>query len=84
MKRGVFTHKLISVETEFMEYYANGNITVLSRYGSYGGQFGQTDFMQMSYTGNRLTGVYDVVGQPVYAGTFGFRNGTGLVRLAAA
>ena len=77
MKRGVFTHKLISVETEFMEYYANGNITVLSRYGTYGGQFGQTDYLQMSYASNRLTGVYDVVGHPVSAGTFGFRNGTG-------
>ena len=80
MKRGVFTHKLVSVETEFMEYYANGNITVLSRYGTYGGQFGQTDYLQMSYAGNRLTGVYDVVGHPVSAGTFGFRNGTGLNR----
>jgi RHS repeat-associated protein len=66
-----------AAHSESLEYDANGNITVLSRYGSYGGQFGQTDFMQMTYTGNRLTGVYDVVGQPVYAGTFGFSNGTG-------
>ena len=37
-----------------MEYDANGNITVLSRYGTYGGEFGQTDFLQMSYVGKRL------------------------------
>ena len=66
-----------AAHSESMEYDANGNITVLSRYGTYGGEFGQTDYLQMSYAGNRLTGVYDVVGQPVSAGTFGFRNGTG-------
>ena len=66
-----------AAHSESLEYDANGNITVLSRYGTYGGEFGQTDFLQMSYAGNRLTGVYDVVGQPVSAGTFGFRNGTG-------
>ncbi len=58
-----------------MTYNRNSTITSLTRTGNSQAGYGNMDFLQYAYVGNRLKSIYDMSSSNVYDGAFEFVDG---------
>ena len=63
--------------SERMGYDANGNITLISRYGKQSSGYGLMDNLTITYSGNQLSNVSETVADYDYSGSFEYKKAKG-------